>query len=249
MTKTKSIQHLSKAEQQKIVTQKAIHFFDLYRDEINLIKELFQVKLNQIALAYTQKNNIPPESIKISTRVKSLNSFLKKLEKNDWKNFNYLTEVATDLIGARIVCWFLNDCYGMFDYIKSSNQFSVHKNSIKDYIKQPKLSGYRSIHLLTDISYDRLNVTKKPGLLHSNSIIAEIQIRTKMQDVFGDLTHEFHYKDGQAFSKSFKKMEEILANQANRLALEDNAFMILRDIFKEANTSSNNLKEGITEIQ
>lgn len=236
-------------EQQKLVTQKAIKFFDLYSDEIKLIKELFQIKLTQIALAYTQKNNLPPESIKIVTRVKSLNSFLKKLEKNNWKNFNYLTEVANDLIGARIVCWFLNDCYGMFDYLKSSNQFTVHKNSVKDYIKKPKPSGYRSIHLLTDISYDRLNVTKKPGLLHSNNIIAEIQIRTKMQDVFGDLTHEFHYKDGQAFSKSFKKIEEILVNQANRLALEDNAFMILRDIFKEGNSAAENKKEGITEIQ
>ena len=103
--------------------------------------------------------------------------------------------------------------------------------------------------MLTDISYDRLNSGKSNALLSSIDIICEIQIRTKIQDVFGDVTHEFHYKEGQEFSKSFKKIEEILANQANRLALEDNAFMILRDIFMEANQKNNSNKEGITDTK
>jgi len=137
----------------------------------------------------------------------------------------------------------------VFDYIKSSKQFQVHKDTVKDYIKEPKQSGYRSIHLLTDVSYDRLNSGKSSALLSSNNIICEIQIRTKIQDVFGDLTHEFHYKEGQDFSKAFKKIEEILANQANRLALEDNAFMILRDIFMEGNHNKNSNKEGITDVK
>ena len=90
---------------------------------------------------------------------------------------------------------------------------------------------------------------KNNQLLSSNDIICEIQIRTKIQDVFGDLTHEFHYKDGQDFSKAFKKIEEILANQANRLALEDNSFMILRDIFMEANKNNGSGNEGITLVK
>ncbi|MFY7963905.1 MAG: GTP pyrophosphokinase [Chitinophagaceae bacterium] len=244
---SKAIENKSTEERKKILTEKAIRFFDIYGEEINLIKQLVDIKLNQIALAYTQKNNIPKESVKITTRVKSLKSFLKKLEKTDWKNFNYLTEIAADLIGARIVCWFLNDRYGVFDYIQSSQQFKVHKNTVKDYIKTPKQSGYRSIHLLTDVCYDRLNNGKKGTFLSAYDIPCEIQIRTKIQDVFGDLTHEFHYKEGQEFSKAFKKIEEILANQANRLALEDNAFMILRDIFMEANQTIHSNKEGITD--
>ncbi len=245
----KANEHKSIEERKKILTDKAIRFFDMYGEELDLIRQLLDTKLNQIALAYAQKNNIPKESIKITTRVKSLKSFLKKLEKSNWQNFNYLTEIAGDLIGARIVCWFLNDCYGVYDYINSSKQFKVHKETVKDYIKHPKESGYRSIHLLTDISYDRLNSGKSNALLSSIDIICEIQIRTKIQDVFGDVTHEFHYKEGQEFSKSFKKIEEILANQANRLALEDNAFMILRDIFMEANQKNNSIKEGITDTK
>lgn len=245
----KAIHTKTVEERKKILTEKAIRFFDTHSTEIDTIRQLLDIKLNQIALAYTIKNNIPRESVKVTTRVKSLNSFIKKLEKSDWKHFNFLTEIANDLIGARIVCWFLNDCYGVFDYIKSSKQFKVHNDSIKDYIKEPKHSGYRSIHLLSDISYDRLNNGKNNQLLSSNDIICEIQIRTKIQDVFGDLTHEFHYKDGQDFSKAFKKIEEILANQANRLALEDNAFMILRDIFMEGNKQEGLSKEGITDIK
>lgn len=235
-------------ERKKILTEKAIRFYDNYGEEMNLIRHLLDVKLNQIALAYTQKNNIPSESVRITTRVKSLKSFLKKLEKNNWQNFNYLTEIATDLIGARVVCWFMNDCYGVFDYIKSSKQFKVRLDEVKDYITHPKPSGYRSIHLFTDLTYDRLN-NKGKSLLSSNDIVCEIQIRTKIQDVFGDLTHEFHYKDGQKLNKSFKKIEDILVNQANRLALEDNAFMILRDIFIEASKAEKSGEEGITVIK
>ncbi len=245
----KAIQNKTVEERKKILTEKAIRFFDTHAVEIDSIRQLLDIKLNQIALAYTLKNNIPRESVRVTTRIKSLNSFIKKLEKSEWQNFNFLTEIANDLIGARVVCWFLNDCYGVFDYIKSSKQFKVHNHSIKDYIKNPKASGYRSIHLLSDISYDRLNSGRNNQLLSSNDIICEIQIRTKIQDVFGDLTHEFHYKDGQDFSKAFKKIEEILANQANRLALEDNSFMILRDIFMEANKNNGSGNEGITLVK
>lgn len=204
----KKLTYEDAADRKIKLTQKAIKFFDLYKEEIELLRQLVDIKLNHIALAYTQKNNLPSESVKITTRVKSLKSFLKKLERNNWKDFNFLTEIAQDLIGARIVCWFLNDCYGLFDYIKSSKQFKVKESSIKDYIAHPKSSGYRSIHLQTDVDYDRLNTKKSKDLLSTNTIVCEIQIRTKIQDVFGDLTQSFITRKDKSLANHSKKLRK-----------------------------------------
>ena len=71
------------------LTQRAIRFFNRYGDELESIRQLLEIKLNQLALAYTLQNNLPRESIRVYSRTKSLKSFLKKLEK---KGSRYLDE-------------------------------------------------------------------------------------------------------------------------------------------------------------
>ena len=78
---SKAIQNKTVEERKKILTEKAIRFFDTHATEIDTIRQLLDIKLNQIALAYTLKNNIPRESVKVTTRIKSLNSFIKKTGK------------------------------------------------------------------------------------------------------------------------------------------------------------------------
>lgn len=131
---------------QEFLTNRAIRFFDRYGEELEQIRKLIEIRLNQLALAYTIENKLPRESVIVSTRVKSLKSFLKKLEMHNWPDFYYPTEVIKDLIGARVTCWFLDDCMGMYDYIINSRQFRVLADTTKNYINNPKPSGYRSIH-------------------------------------------------------------------------------------------------------
>ena len=169
-------------ERKDFLTQRAIRFYNRYGDEIDTIRQLLEVRLNQLALAYTLTNDLPRESVHVQTRVKNLSSFLKKLKRKKWPEFYYPTEIATDLIGSRVVCWFLDDCYGMLDLIKSSKQFKIRAKSIEDYIKNPKPSGYRSIHLLSDISYDRVKNLDGKRVVKEDNIVCEIQIRTKLQD-------------------------------------------------------------------
>src|ERR1700730_3133421 len=80
-------------------------FYGRYGSELERIAELLQIKLKQLALAYTLNNRLPPEAVQVTTRVKSLESFLKKLEADGWPTFYYPTEVVKDLVGARVVCW------------------------------------------------------------------------------------------------------------------------------------------------
>ena len=117
------------------LTQRAIRFYNRYGDEVENLRKLLDVRLNQLALAYTTQNSLPRESIQVLSRVKSLSSFLNKLSKKNWPQFYYPTEVATDLVGARMICWFVDDCYQILDSIRHSRQFSTREDSIEDYIK------------------------------------------------------------------------------------------------------------------
>jgi putative GTP pyrophosphokinase len=100
-------------QRKDFLTERSIRFFDYYSDELESISQLLKIKLDQLASAYTVENELPHGAVHVHSRVKSLTSFLNKLGKADWPMFHHPTEVITDLIGARVVCWFVDDCYGI----------------------------------------------------------------------------------------------------------------------------------------
>jgi putative GTP pyrophosphokinase len=210
--------------------KRAVRFFDRYGKDLEQIRQLLNIRLTQLALAYTIDNNLPYEAVMISTRVKTLKSFLSKLEKKGWPQFYYPTEVVEDLVGARVICWFIDDCEGMRKLISSSNHLKV-KNDVEDYIKNPKPSGYRSIHLLANISYDSVQRSNGDVVLVNADMVCEIQIRTKLQDAWGDVTHEFHYKAKNS-GVGNKTYEKIVSEISSRLANEDQLLLNLRDAYR-----------------
>ena len=137
----------TRKERRDFLTERAIRFFDCCGDELESISQLLKIRLDQLASAYTVENELPRESVGVYSRVKSLTSFLKKLERTNWPIFRYPTEVITDLIGSRVICWFVDDCYGMLDYIQATKQFRIKPRSLEDFIRDPKRTGYRAIHL------------------------------------------------------------------------------------------------------
>jgi putative GTP pyrophosphokinase len=233
----------------KIITQdeltsRIIRFYSRYGKEIEQIKDLLEIKLRQISLAYTIQNNLPPEAVQIKARVKSLDSFLRKLERLNWPQFYYPTEVVSDLIGARAICWFIDDCYGLLECINSSKHFKVKQDSIEDFVKDPKPSGYRSIHLLADVSYDSIKRVKQKVEFSSESITCEIQIRTKLQDAWGDITHEFHYK-AKEMGIGNNDYEDLLADISHRLEVEDRTLIKFRKAYQKM--ADDKQKKGIRE--
>ena len=210
--------------------ERAIRFFDRYEKDLEQIRQLLNIRLTQLALAYTITNNLPNESVNVVTRVKPQKSFLKKLEAKGWPQFYYPTEVLQDLIGARVICWFIDDCEGIQKLILSSKHLRV-KGPIDNYIINPKPSGYRSIHLLANISYDSVQRSDDNIVIFKEEMVCEIQIRTKLQDAWGDVTHEFHYK-AKSSGIDNKTYEENVAQIANRLANEDQLLMNLRNAYQ-----------------
>jgi putative GTP pyrophosphokinase len=158
------------------------------------ISQVLKIRLDQLASAYSVENKLPRKAVVVQSRVKSLTSFLTKLERINWPMFHYPTEVITDLIGARVICWFVDDCYGMLDYIQATTQFRIQPRSLEDYIIDPKRTGYRSIHLLADVSYDRVKTDRERRTVVEDRMICEIQIRTKLQDAWAEFTHDVQFK-------------------------------------------------------
>lgn len=210
--------------------ERAIRFFDRYGKDLEQIRQLLSIRLIQLALAYTIANNLPYEAVMITTRVKTLKSFLKKLEKKHWPQFYYPTEIIQDLVGARVICWFIDDCEGIRKLISSSNHLKVI-GDIEDYIKNPKPSGYRSIHMLVNVGYDSVQRSDGNVVIINEDMVCEIQIRTKLQDAWGDVTHEFHYKAKNSGIDN-KVYEKNISEVANRLANEDQLLLNLRDAYQ-----------------
>lgn len=121
----------------------------------------------------------------IKSRIKSPESIVKKLKRYGCEStISNMTEYVNDIAGIRIVCSFISDIYRMAEMIGRQNDLTVV--SVKDYIKHPKKSGYKSYHMLVTIPIflsDRVIDTK-----------VEIQIRTIAMDFWASLEHKIYYK-------------------------------------------------------
>ena len=130
-----------------------------------------------------QNDYNPVEHVK--TRIKSYDSIEKKLTKKGYSvtSFN-IEKYVHDMIGMRIVCSFLPDVYKIIEMIENSVQITVHKK--KDYISNPKASGYSSYHLLVYVPV---------YLIDGVTLVeAEIQVRTIAMDFWASLDHKIAYK-------------------------------------------------------
>jgi len=142
----------------------------------------------------------------IKTRTKSPESIVKKLKKNGHEvSIPSMIEHCNDIAGVRIVCSFTSDIYKIAEMI--GRQTDVTVVSIKDYIKNPKESGYKSYHMLVTIPIylsDRTVDTK-----------VEIQIRTIGMDFWASLEHKIYYKfEGNApeyISRDLRECSEIVS--------------------------------------
>ena len=121
----------------------------------------------------------------IKSRIKTPESIVKKLKKHGYEStINNMVRYVNDIAGIRVICSFASDIYQIAEMI--SNQSDIKVLSVKDYIVNPKPSGYKSYHMLVSIPVylsDRIEDTK-----------VEIQIRTVAMDFWASLEHKIHYK-------------------------------------------------------
>lgn len=147
-------------------------------------KDILDTELHIRLKEFERKNGyLPVEHIK--SRIKSESSIMGKLEKKNLELTpeNILNNVE-DVIGFRIVVSFISDVYDIVKEITNSN--ILHIKEKRDYILEPKETGYSSYHLKV---YVPINIDGKEEL-----IPAEIQIRTVAMDFWASLDHKIRYK-------------------------------------------------------
>lgn len=140
----------------------------------------------------------------IEYRIKSENSMKEKLKRKGFEvNLeNALTKVY-DAAGMRIICNYIDDVYEVAQMLKNYKDLKVIKE--KDYIKNPKTNGYRSYHIIFELSLDLAG--------EITPVFVEIQIRTIAMDFWSSLEHEMKYK------KNIKN-QELIVEELKRCADE-----------------------------
>ena len=121
----------------------------------------------------------------IKSRMKTSESIVKKLKRYGYEStIENMVKYINDIAGIRVICSFTSDIYRIADMIRNQNDIKVI--SVKDYMKHPKASGYKSYHMLVTVPVflsDRIVEVK-----------VEIQIRTVAMDFWASLEHKINYK-------------------------------------------------------
>lgn len=183
----------------------------LYDSAIEVVKTYLNIIDSEFSVKF-QRNPIH----NIDSRLKSPQSIIGKLQK---KELPITTESARknllDIAGIRVTCCYINDIYAIADMLCRRDDFTVIKQ--KDYIKNPKPSGYRSYHIVVNV----------PVYLSAKKTYApvEIQIRTIAMDFWASLEHQLKYKTSADITP---EISEELRDCAERIAETD---MQMQEIF------------------
>ena len=167
------------------------------------IKEI-QTKLEILndELAFKTQRN-PIESI--SSRVKNPKSIIEKMARKGLPmTVEAVWENLSDVAGVRVISSFLEDIYDVAAMFMKQDDIEVLE--IKDYIKNPKPNGYRSLHLIVQV----------PIFLSDKALPmkVEVQIRTIAMDFWASLEHQVKYKKGidgaEAISEELRQCAETI---------------------------------------
>ncbi|MBR4628133.1 MAG: GTP pyrophosphokinase family protein [Ruminococcus sp.] len=178
------------------------------RTYLNILDGEFNVKF--------QRNPIH----NIESRLKSPQSIIGKLQK---KGLPLTTESARknllDMAGIRVTCYYISDIYAIVEMLGRRDDLTIIKQ--KDYIANPKPSGYRSYHMIVNVPV-YLSTTKQTAPV-------EIQIRTMAMDFWASLEHQLKYKPSASITP---EISQELRECAERIAETD---IQMQRIFMEIN--------------
>lgn len=160
--------------------EKLKRLMSYYRCAIMEIETKFRVLDEQFSLRHERN---PIDTIK--SRLKSPESILEKLNRRGYpKTLSSVESNLTDIAGVRVICSFKDDIYMLADCLLK--QDDVKLIAAKDYIKNPKPNGYRSLHLIVETP-----IYLQDG---KRQMKAEVQLRTIAMEFWANLEHKLRYK-------------------------------------------------------
>lgn len=190
-----------------------------YRCALMEIETKFKV-LNE-ELSIDSEHN-PIETIK--TRIKSPDSIIRKLNKNNIApTVENIEKNLNDVAGVRVICSFPQDIYYIEKcFLKQDDIFLITR---KDYIENPKPGGYRSLHLIVEVPIFLQN--------EKRMMRVEVQLRTIAMDFWASLEHKLRYKKN-IDSSLLDKLQTELIDCANQSAALDIKMQEIRSQIESA---------------
>ena len=185
----------------------------MYTCAIREVKTKLEVLNDDLAVRY-QRNPIQM----IKSRVKKPLSILEKLKRRGYPvSVQSVAENLYDVAGIRVICSFIDDIYVVAEML--ARQDDVNVLMVKDYIRCPKVNGYRSYHMIIEIPVFFSDRKEKMRV--------EVQIRTMAMDFWASLEHQLRYKSDveipEHVSDDLKKCADVIAEtdqEMQRIAKE-----------------------------
>jgi Uncharacterized protein conserved in bacteria len=185
----------------------------LYRSAIKEVKTKLDILDDELKIR--RKRN-PIEYMK--SRVKTPGSIMEKLRRRGFEmSIESAKKNLNDIAGIRVICSFVGDIYDIAEMLIRQDDITLIEE--KDYIKDPKPNGYRSLHLVVEVPIFFSD--------HEELVRVEVQIRTIAMDFWASLEHKLYYKkSGESPSHITQDLKEC----ADLIASTD---MRMQDIQKE----------------
>lgn len=210
------------------IATKAAVFMSYYKCATLEIETKFKVLNEQFSIA---KERNPIESIK--SRIKSIPSIHEKLRRRNLPlSLESISENLNDIAGVRVICGFLDDIYLLADCLIQQDDIKLIAK--KDYIKNPKPNGYRSLHLIVEI----------PIFLYNEKrfMRVEVQLRTIAMESWANLEHKLRYKKNLS-QETLEKTSELLNECAELSETLDQKMQLIRDIIDDEKTDNDLQKQ------
>ncbi len=187
----------------------------LYESAAELVKAQLNIYDTEFSMKF-QRNPIHG----IESRIKSPQSIVGKLQKKGLPlSAKSAQKHLMDIAGIRVVCYYVNDIYAIAELLSTRDDFKLVK--IKDYIRNPKPSGYRSLHMIVMVPVYLATCRKE--------VPVEIQIRTIAMDFWASLEHQLRYK---THSPVPEELRDELHELAGTIADTD---LRMQDIYQQIN--------------
>lgn len=173
----------------------------------------FKLKMIDLELSEKYQRTVMQ---KVEHRIKKPESIARKLVKKGYKvSFENASAKLNDIVGIRVVCLYSDDVYKIAELMKKQKDFTLIKE--KDYIKNPKKSGYQSLHLIMDVPLTYQTTTECQRI--------ELQIRTVAMDFWAGVDNHICYKKKP---EEMRKAEEDLKNYSAVISKIDEQMLELR---------------------
>lgn len=152
-------------------------------------------KFKSVRKEYRDLNDYSPIEF-VTGRVKSISSILEKAKRRHIPE-DQIEDLMEDIAGIRIMCQFTDDIYTVVDLLHRRDGKDLKIFFEKDYINNPKESGYKSYHVIIKYPVQTVHGEKE--------ILAELQIRTLAMNFWATIEHSLNYKYSQNIPEEIKE--------------------------------------------